>query len=615
MSHGRVIQDSDDEDDPLTAAFLPPANPPHSPQVYDQPNPQHGPEGPGTNNGPIGVNFDQFLQSQEAVQARLSSSQQRREERWIPTTAEGAGSISSMMTEIGLAQRRLFDEEEDHYPNQYTSRPPHFDESPHMTEYAPQHINGIPQMANGEYGASKLPNQYPGESYPPTLPYTNQPDDQYTHNIQICPPHPDAHLDQHASLSSHDGSNQTASYNLFESSLRPSANSYSENLNTTTILISNGLPNTDEIQKGNCRSNSQGPLSSPHDTEPNSSVLRARSDNAGLVELAQPTATGTVDEHAAPALSAIEVPQIPVEKKRGRKKKESVPRDEDEDDELAAPATSRKIVTNTIIQPEKRKPGRPPKNAKKFDDTNQPETNGPSYTPVNPQDDIPTNDPDTINVSSTEGQRKEREPRKKKLKRGKTTSAILHKTYTSDVEDDVIWVDERPVNPDSGEQYKLAELAPPGDNHLEPDAAEAKENALSEQSKVTPAPKKRGRKRKKTAEQLPPADEAAATPVQETEPPVLPPIEDTNDQPFDPENNVDNNTKIQDLKAPDSKTDPNTPNPPQPPSTPPKPAPQTPSTSKGPTKHSPISTTGKVPYRIGLSRRARIAPLLKIVKR
>lgn len=36
--------------------------------------------------------------------------------------------------------------------------------------------------------------------------------------------------------------------------------------------------------------------------------------------------------------------------------------------------------------------------------------------------------------------------------------------------------------------------------------------------------------------------------------------------------------------------------------------------NKGPGKHSPIST-GKVPYRVGLSRKARIAPLLKIVRR
>ena len=36
---------------------------------------------------------------------------------------------------------------------------------------------------------------------------------------------------------------------------------------------------------------------------------------------------------------------------------------------------------------------------------------------------------------------------------------------------------------------------------------------------------------------------------------------------------------------------------------------------KGPDKHSPISIRNKVPYRVGLSRRARIAPLLKVVRK
>ena len=48
-----------------------------------------------------------------------------------------------------------------------------------------------------------------------------------------------------------------------------------------------------------------------------------------------------------------------------------------------------------------------------------------------------------------------------------------------------------------------------------------------------------------------------------------------------------------------------------PPQTPPK---ATSSASKGPDKHSPISS-GKVGYRVGLSKRARIAPLLRIVKK
>jgi hypothetical protein len=40
------------------------------------------------------VNFDEFLQSQDRSHTMLSSSQQRREERWIPSNSEnGSGSV------------------------------------------------------------------------------------------------------------------------------------------------------------------------------------------------------------------------------------------------------------------------------------------------------------------------------------------------------------------------------------------------------------------------------------------------------------------------------------------------------------------------------------------
>ena len=97
MSHARVIQDSDDEDDPLAADFPPPANPTHQadnnyalnsveqdvPIAAQVQEPNH----------PIAINFDVFLQSQETAPTGLSSSQQRREERWIPNEAGGGGSI------------------------------------------------------------------------------------------------------------------------------------------------------------------------------------------------------------------------------------------------------------------------------------------------------------------------------------------------------------------------------------------------------------------------------------------------------------------------------------------------------------------------------------------
>lgn len=97
MTWDRVIQDSDDEDDPLAADFPPPARPQEPQPARDNENPANQDavdnESAGASNQ-IAVNFDEFLQSQEAAQPRLTSSQQRREERWIPANGEG-GSIGA----------------------------------------------------------------------------------------------------------------------------------------------------------------------------------------------------------------------------------------------------------------------------------------------------------------------------------------------------------------------------------------------------------------------------------------------------------------------------------------------------------------------------------------
>jgi len=116
----RVIQDSDDEDDPLSCEAQPPP-PMVSPRRDNRPsngnweanasavdgdNVQNGAvdnriQKEINNVGDIGVNFDDFLQSQSQDaqrRASISSSQRRREERWIPGgfgngIARGSGSI------------------------------------------------------------------------------------------------------------------------------------------------------------------------------------------------------------------------------------------------------------------------------------------------------------------------------------------------------------------------------------------------------------------------------------------------------------------------------------------------------------------------------------------
>jgi hypothetical protein len=117
MSFDRVIQDSDDEDDPLSEM------PPPVKRAREQPknhvdnettcNEQSGIVTPGgeaqdiDHGNHLAVDFDAFLQSQETAPTGFSGSQQRREERWIPSDA-GAGSI-------GESERQLHES-----PREYT---------------------------------------------------------------------------------------------------------------------------------------------------------------------------------------------------------------------------------------------------------------------------------------------------------------------------------------------------------------------------------------------------------------------------------------------------------------------------------------------------------------
>lgn len=103
MSWDRVIQDSD-EDEPLVEDDIPASIDPlqdhdasvhqlHDHAAIQQDN--HRIEYTTTHNAStepkLSVNFDQFLQSQGASHTGFTSSQQRREERWIPSTSAGGG--------------------------------------------------------------------------------------------------------------------------------------------------------------------------------------------------------------------------------------------------------------------------------------------------------------------------------------------------------------------------------------------------------------------------------------------------------------------------------------------------------------------------------------------
>ncbi|RAL01303.1 uncharacterized protein BO80DRAFT_424858 [Aspergillus ibericus CBS 121593] len=606
MSFRRVIQDSDDEDDPLAGPPSPRPNGDNR-HVDVQKDSGHVHFQQTGHDSHMSVNFDQFLQSQDSAHQGVSSSQQRREERWIPADA-GGGSIGSMMTEIGLAQQRLFDDEEAHYTGQ--------------TGYQEAVAMGVHEQIASEFPAPNdiaLVNNDDPDNYteqPPiyTVPQPNVPDYPLQYE-----PRQDLPLADETRLSTH---TPTAQNNEHTSS------NYSISTGASYNIYPTGTVQTEIAYKSPRRHNSDQPTPfSPHDTEPFSSVRSSRVSRTMSENAAQQYHQGA-DELAGPVTIEISV----VEKKRGRKKKQSLP-DNDDDDELAhhysptinqdATATT---TTNNTNKPERRKPGRPPKNAKPpreeedcgpISEANAAIPIPPDTTSTNPlaptehnQTPIPIDPPPQDTREPP--QKPPKEPKKKKLKRGKTTSITLTKTYDPDVEDDVIWIDERPVLPTTHDHEPTTtdNANPPAqeeDSPILPDPAPAPAAA---------APKKRGRKRKNPIEEPPinqSATEASAEPPNQ-HPQLQSDKENTltEESPSEPQAQPESEPEPQPETEPEQhhQQEEQTPDPHQ------QPAPTTPlKPSKGPKQHSPISSTSKVPYRVGLSRRARIAPLLKIVKR
>ncbi|EEQ89468.1 uncharacterized protein BDCG_04588 [Blastomyces dermatitidis ER-3] len=277
--------------------------------------------------------------------------------------------------------------------------------------------------------------------------------------------------------------------------------------------------------------------------------------------------------------------------------------------------------------------------------------------------------------------------KKRKVKRGKTTSVMLKRAVESDVEDDVIWVDEKPADvifkdtsqetqPPKGRKARRREESdrePLSNNTGSAPEVTALKAKTEDESHVeldevqplplghttdtaapdpAPAPKKRGRKRKKTSESLtmePPISIAETEPSTDDKKEIQPLVEQDQNIPalkealeekdFKPDTvtdigpaaEVDQVTQFNEeeqkkpisadtlTSAPHSKS-------PQPQSQPsiittPAPEPvETPTkppmiTQRGPDKHSPITVNKKVSYRVGLSRTAKIAPLLKVVRK
>lgn len=368
---------------------------------------------------------------------------------------------------------------------------------------------------------------------------------------------------------------------------------------------------------------------SPHDTEPLSSIASMRfsevkTTTAGTSLISpQQSQSSTHDELSLPAV----IPTVPdfetpgAKKKRGRPKKQLVP-DNDEDDELANSRDHefKYPGANGAIDPP---------DSEEITEDNTPASNGVSDE----------TDEDDLEAAPKPANTGPKEPKKKKAKKSKTTPAL-----EPDANDDVIWVDTKPLNMESstGSATPQTEIPDPSRQDLDSNVLDSNPTVIPQapipaveektQNAEKAAPKKRGRKRKQTIEQAETPSESADTPEPnkpasgaQTPASKLAVIVDNSPKSVleaDTSNNDTSAIQSKDqnphpLPGPDPLPEP-TIDTPQP-QTPPKPeavsvnTPQ--NAAKGPNKHSPILARSGVPYRVGLSKRARIAPLLKMVRK
>lgn len=567
-----------------------------------------------------------------------------------------------MVSEIGLAQKRLLDDEASDAKRRL-SMP-----LPSTASFS----NGTIQQADsGGLNSKSHGFEYPGEyaHFPPpasevqvALPYPHQP-----RLVEIANPR--------RPNTDNDDADLETSYNIFDTSLNGTVGP-----NTNTLPSYETIPTEAPYRMPNRSKSMQATSFSPHDTEPFSSlnVGRSKSDNNAHQYQDPPQEQFSADANSPDELSApvaVEIPMVQQPKKRARKIKQTQPED-DEDDELAAPSENKGLgENNNNTKPRKKNMGH-----QSMDDQaeiepkayQEPDSNAQHTTDSFGEDNFQTPHPEndlnqlvSINIPQSQVHPAELEPareqerthpaesetpnpkssrsknqrsKKKKIKRGKTTSVTVKRTHEPDVEGDVIWIDERepPSNPDPDhDRRSIQEHSIPTpdsisitvDEHVEPQTSQTMieiPNFVPEgqgQDDQEPAqPKKRGQKRKKTSEQIPaqqepepqaqpqadapadrplppnagedstpyPASPGPKTPKKQpnTHPDIIGTNGDNNDNDNDNDNNNDNDNDNETI-----------------------------SKKKAPMKHSPIAGTSKVPYRVGLSRRARIAPLLKIIRR
>ncbi|CAG7969159.1 unnamed protein product [Penicillium salamii] len=615
MSWDRVIQDSD-EDEPLEGDAPPTVAPNQRSEPAVQEYHDHVPAKLTTHNAnehgsvlgesmlpQLNVNFDEYLQSQERNNAGLSSSQQRREERWIPSTDGASGSMDgsgTMMSEIGLAQQRLLDDNASSAGQQIPSAGASF--SAESIQSAP--FPTIPSSHSYQMGPPD------GEHFP----YYQAPHDMSINRNQALLP------------------DQTGVYGLNQlganNDIAPNPNGALDQPTAPWKEYQHAGLNPPQAI---LHSRSQQPFpQSPHDTEPISSV--ASRQDIGFKSSTVPTnlispqqsQSSAQDELALPAVQPILQPiaQAPAaieppvpKKKRGRPKKQALPIN-DEDDELA---NSRDHefktpgVNGAIDQ---------------SDSEYSTENDTPASSGVSNQ-----SDEEEIGTAKTR-KSESQDSTKKKPKKSKSKPAPV--PVPGSGEDDVIWIDTKsidaaPVNDSTNlnqeqepTEHEASSITPITDP-AQPSKSTAAAEPTTQTADEKPAPKKRGRKRKQPIEEEAPkpADTPAPTDVgAQTPGPKLAVVVDnspksapvTDAQSESPAKEPNTDTVTAPTEAPSTTN--STTGIPQTPSKPDTGSINTPkNTGKGPEKHSPISARGGVPYRVGLSKRARIAPLLKMVRK
>ena len=502
------------------------------------------------------------------------------------------------MTEIGLAQRRLLDDDPSSTGQQLPSTATQFSM---QSAYAP-------------FPTGSSFHRVPGQLESDSFAYMGAPNETNSNANQ--------------SLLSSRQSIYDLTPNTSSNSMDSQPKSVPHDVADIPHFQEQGKPTSISTQIIAQSSAYQADFYSPHDTEPMSSVVsmrlnELRSDTAGTSLVSpQHSQTSAPDELSLPAVPVPVVAPV-LKKKRGRPKKESIP-DSDEDDELAFDRDHdfEQPSANGAIHPS--------------DSEETTEHNTPAPGGVSDE----TNEEDLEPVVKP-GKSEPKGPKKKKAKKDKTVPAPQPGPGN---DDEVIWVDSKPIEPElirneTNPEPTALDSNPP----KKPKTAQttAKENTPQPvQNNDQPGPKKRGRKRKKPAGQTP-ADSPAPEPVEwqtkiETPAPKVSVVVDNSPSSVPASNSNDEHTpeiqdkhQDQDLQAQAQAQAQATPEPhattnetPQTPSKPTTNLVETPqnqnqnqNAGKGPSKHSPISARSAVPLRVGLSKRARIAPLLKMVRK